>query len=125
MSALAIQRLLALVFLTLGSWALLFPRMVESVVFVPVHQIDTMVSALLIGCFGAQACLCGIVVGLSQFRRITFIFFGVAGSIPFIVLNYYFLFVEPIFTNWLVLDFAGNLAIAGLCILGYRSQRSF
>jgi len=64
MTALGIQRILAAVFLGLGGWALLFPAYVERLGFAEDHYMGTAASAVLIGCFGAQAC----VVSLSRFH---------------------------------------------------------
>ncbi len=124
MTALGIQRILASVFLGLGGWALLFPATVERLGFTADHYIGTDASAVLKGCFGAQACLCGTVIALSQFRPVTFLVFGVVGSVPFFVFNYYFLFVENMFSNWMTLDFVGNIVIFFLCIVGYRKAKS-
>ncbi|WP_224815773.1 hypothetical protein [Hasllibacter sp. MH4015] len=119
MSALFIQRLLASVFLGLGGWVLIFPHVVERLVLAPDHYIGTPASSVILGCFGAQAVLGGIVMWLSRFRPITFLVFGIAGSVPFFIFNYYFVFVVEMFTNWMILDFFGNVAIFALCMLGY------
>lgn len=74
--------------------------------------------------FGAQACLCGIVIALSRFRPITFLVFGLVGSIPFFAFNYYFVFVTEMFSRWMILDFFGNIAILSLCLLGYRKLKA-
>lgn len=124
MTALGIQRILAAVFLGLGGWALLFPTFVERLGFTDDHFMGTEASAVLIGCFGAQACLCGIVIGLSRFRSITFLVFGLAGSLPFFIFNFYFVFVVKMFSNWMLLDFVGNAAIFALCMIGYRKLKA-
>lgn len=124
MTSLRIQRILAAVFLGLGGWALLFPSVVERLGFASDHYMGTDASALLIACFGAQACLCGTVIALSRFRPITFLVFGFVGSIPFFIFNFYFVFVVEMFSNWMLLDFFGNAAILALCLIGYRMRKA-
>lgn len=112
--------MLASVFLGLGAWARFLPEMVERLVFVPAHRMDTPASHLLIACFGAHAVLAGIVIAISQFQAHTFFVFGLVGSAPFFVFNYCFVFVVEMFTAWMLLDFIGNLGTLTLCLLGYR-----
>ena len=119
MSSLTIQRILAAIFFGLGGWALLFPTFVERVGFTDAHFMGTQASAVVIGCFGAQAVLCGSVIALSRFRPITFLVFGLAGSIPFFVFNFYFVFIVEMFSKWMVLDFFGNIGILTLCLFGF------
>lgn len=118
-----IQRLLAAPFLVLGGWCLLAPGQVERLSLRPGFIADTPASHLLLGCFGAQAVLCGLLVLLSRFTRRTFLVFGLAASIPFFGFNAWFYFVEPMFTPLMLLDVAGNLAILGLCLAGAARLR--
>ena len=104
-----IQRVLASIFILLGGWCLLFPLTVESLVFNPEFYMGTSTSQILMGCFGAQAVLGGIVIATSKFEARTFLIFGLFGSIPFFAFNYYFYFIEAIFTDWMLLDFVGTL----------------
>ena len=78
----------------------------------------------LIGCFGAQAVLCGTIIATAEFKPQTFLIFGLIGSVPFFVFNAYFYFVVPIFTDWMLLDFAGNLGILACGLLGYRLSKA-
>jgi hypothetical protein len=119
MSTLIIQRLIATPFLLLGGWALLFPGVVERMTLTPAFQHNTPTSALLIGCFGAQAVLSGLFVAFSRFTRTTFLVYAIA-LIPFFWFNYWFVFVVPMFNGWLALDFVSNLVMLALCILGWR-----
>jgi len=119
-----IRLFLAFIFLGLGGWALLFPDMVERLVLTPEHFIGTPASNVLLGCFGAQAVLTGTVIALSRFNSRTFLIFGLIGSVPFFVFNYYFVFVAKMFTNWMMLDFVGNVAILVLCFAGYRMLKA-
>ena len=123
MSPLTIQRSLALVFLGLGGWALFFPSQVLSLGIRPELYSGDRVTVIIMGCFGAQAVLGGTVMLLSRFTPTTFLVFGALGSVPFFLFNYYFVFVEPIFTRWMLLDFVGNIAILGLCVAGYIGMK--
>lgn len=124
MTLVGIQRILAAVFFGLGGWVLLFPTIVERLGFTSDHYIGTAASAVLLGAFGAQACLCGTVIALSRFRPITFLVFGLVGSLPFFIFNFYFVFVVNMFSNWMLLDFVGNIAILTLCMIGYRKLKA-
>ncbi|MDO9429958.1 MAG: hypothetical protein V4820_08200 [Pseudomonadota bacterium] len=119
MSTILIQRLIAVPFLVLGGWALLFPGMVERLTIAPDYQHNTATSALLIGCFGAQAVLSGLFAAFSRFTRTTFLVYAVA-LLPFFWFNYWFVFVVPMFNAWLALDFVSNVAMLILCLLGWR-----
>ncbi|MGJ8663358.1 MAG: hypothetical protein ACSHWU_06895, partial [Marinicella sp.] len=99
------------------------PWTVESLVFNPDFYVGNISSAILMGCFGAQAVLTGTVILASKFRPSTFLIFGVLGSIPFFVFNYYFYYINPVFSSWMVLDFLGNIIILVLCLLGYRLSK--
>jgi hypothetical protein len=116
---LGIQRLIALPFLGLGGWCLIWPGTVERLVLLPGYQIDTLASQILMGCFGAQAVLSGLFAAFSIFTRTTFMVYGIA-LLPFFGFNYYFLYVEPVFTAWMFMDFGANLVMLGLCAWGWR-----
>lgn len=118
-----IQYVLSAVFIGLGGWCLLFPGTVERIVLKPEFQHLSPTSALLFGCFGAQAVLAGTVIALSEFKARTFLIFGLVGSVPFFVFNWYFYFQARMFTDWMLLDFLGNIAILLCGIFGYRLSR--
>jgi hypothetical protein len=120
MRSTTLQRLLASIFLVLGTWCMLLPRMVEQITIRPEYQVLTPTSSVFIACFGAQAVLCGAVIWFAKFTPKTFLAFGLLGSIPFFVFNWYFYFIQPIFTKWMLLDFAGNVAILVCGLVGYR-----
>ena len=120
MTPILAQRLIAVPFLLLGSWCLLLPSMVERLTLNPEYVSGNPVTLLLIGCFGAQAVLSGLFAAFSRFTRTTFLIYGVA-LLPFFWFNYWFVFVEPILNRWMALDFASNLAMLALCIVGYRA----
>lgn len=113
------QRLLALPFLILGAWCLVAPHMVERLGISPEYQHLSSTSALLMGCFGAQAVLGGLFIAFSRWTKATFAIYAVA-LLPFFWFNYYFVFVVPVMTRWMALDLVSNLFMLGLCVWGYR-----
>lgn len=121
MSPLLAQRLIAVPFLVLGAWCLLFPQMVERLGFRPEYYQGTPTTALMMGCFGAQAVLAGLFAFFSRFTRTTFLVYGVA-LLPFFWFNYWFVFVVPMFSSWMALDFIANVAMLSLCVIGYRAS---
>ncbi len=114
-----IQRLLAVPFIVLGGWCLVTPHMVEALMFQPAYQHLSATSALLIGCFGAQALLCGLFIVLTKFTRWTYLGYGLALT-PFFFFNFYFVYVVPVLNQWMALDFVANIFMLGLCVAGYR-----
>ena len=119
MKSIHLLALLAAIFILLGGWALLFPAMVENLVLKPEYYAGTATSKLLMGCFGAQAVLTGVALSFARFRPIGFLVFGCIGSIPFFLFNYYFYFELGMFTEWMLVDFVGNIGILALCVMGY------
>ena len=114
------QRLLALPFLILGAWCLVAPHMVERLSINPLYQHLSTTSALLMGCFGAQAVLGGLFIAFSRWTRSTFAVYA-AALLPFFWFNYYFVFVVPVLNRWMMLDFASNLTMLALCFWGWRT----
>ena len=114
-----IQRLLAAPFLGLGAWCLFLPHQVEALGFRPEYQHLSVSSAIMIGCFGAQAMLCGLFISLSELTRRAFLAYGLSLFL-FFAFNYYFVFVLPVFSEWMALDFVANVFMLGLCVQGYR-----
>ena len=121
MTPLVAQRLIAVPFLVLGAWCLLLPQMVERLGFTPEYYHGTATSALMIGCFGAQAMLSGLFAWFSRFTRTTFLVYAIA-LLPFFWFNYWFVFVVPMFNRWMLLDFAANVAMLALCVIGIRNS---
>ena len=119
MSARRIQLMIAAVFLILGGWCMLAPKSVVTLTLLPSFQSEDEIVPLLIACFGAQAILAGLFAAFSVFTRRTFFVFG-ATIIGFLVFDYYFYFVEPVFNEFIVLDAVGNVIFLVLCVLGYR-----
>jgi hypothetical protein len=98
----------------------MFPGQVESLALNPDYVIGTQTSRVLFACFGAQAVLCGTVIVFSRFTARTFLVFGLIGSLPFFLFDFYYLFVVPIFSSWMILDVFGNLGILVLGLAGWR-----
>ena len=115
------QKLIAVPFLVLGTWCVLFPAMVERLGVRSEYYHGSATTALFIGCFGAQAVLSGLFAAFSRFTRTTFLVYGVA-LLPFFWFNYWFVFVVPIFNRWMALDFVANLAMLMLCAIGYAKS---
>lgn len=114
------QVILSCVFLLLGGWCLFSPESVEILTIREPYRELSVLSSITIACFGAQAVLASILVITCTFTRRTYIFFGFFGSVPFFFFNYYFLYINPIFTNFMFIDFFGNLGILLTCIYGAR-----
>jgi hypothetical protein len=114
------QWLLAVPFLVLGGWCLLFPGMVEVLSLTPEHRIETPASRVLLGCFGAQALISGLFAAFSRFTRLTFLVYGIA-LLPFFWFNYHFTMIVPIFTPVMLIDLVSNLIMLGLCVFGWRA----
>ena len=121
MSPIVAQRLIAAPFLLLGAWCLIFPHMVERLTFRPEFIQGTLASAVMMGCFGAQAMLSGLFAAFSRFTRTTFLTYGLA-LLPFFWFNYWFVFVVPLFNGWMMLEFAANVVMLALCVIGYRGS---
>ena len=77
----------------------------------------------MIGCFGAQAMLCGLFISLSRLTRRAFLAYGLSLFL-FFAFNYYFVFAEPVFSKWMALDFIANVFMLGLCVMGYRLSKN-
>ncbi|WP_395632053.1 hypothetical protein [Aquidulcibacter sp.] len=114
-----IQRLISLPYLILGGWCLLAPHMVEGLMINPPFQHLSTTSALLIGCFGAQAVLGGLFIWFSRFTAQTFLVYAFA-LVPFFVFNYWFVFEVPIFNRWMALDLGSNAFMLALTLWGWR-----
>lgn len=121
MTPLLAQRLIAVPFLVLGAWCLVLPGQVERLGFRPEYLHASTTTAVLMGCFGAQAILSGLFAAFSRFTRTTFLVYGIA-LLPFFWFNYWFVFVVPVFNQLMLIDFAANVAMLALCVIGYRAS---
>lgn len=122
MNSLQIQRLIALPYFVLGGWCLLAPGMVERLTVAPQYQHNSATSALLIGCFGAQAILGGLFIWFSQWQQKTFLIYAIA-LLPFFWFNYWFVFEVPIFNRWMALDFVSNATMLALSLWGWKRMK--
>jgi hypothetical protein len=122
MTPLVLQRLIAIPYLVLGGWCLIAPHMVETLMFTPAFQHLSATSALMIGCFGAQAVLGGLFIWFSQWTAKTFLVYAIA-LLPFFWFNYWFVYQVPILNRWMALDFVSNAVMLGLSLWGWRAMR--
>jgi len=94
--------------------------MVVRIAFRPELATVTEQARFLMGCFGAQAVLCGTILATARFTPMTFLVFGLVGSVPFFVFNVWFWLIEPVLNSWMLLDLAGNVGILVTGIWGWR-----
>jgi hypothetical protein len=122
MSARTAQFLIAAVFLALGSWALFAPAsVIERAVSEP-YQDAAFLSRFTMACFGAQAVLFGLMALVTRWSARSFLVFAVL-LLPFFGFNYWFHYEVPVLTSIGMLDFAGNVAMLVLAILGWRAAK--
>ena len=119
MSVRSIQWAIAFVFFILGGWALLAPQSVIDLTFVPAYRVGTPILPFTVACFGAQALIAGLFAAFSRFTRATFLAYGIA-LLPFFAFDWWFTFVDPVFTSLGLLDAVGNVVMLGLCVVGWR-----
>jgi len=119
LSARQSQLLIAAVFLTLGAFCLLVPKLALELSIRSEWLRRTDMEALLMACFGAQACLAGLFAATARFTRMTFLVYGLA-LLPFFWFDWYFYFTKPILTEFGLLDAVGNAFMLFLCVTGYR-----
>jgi hypothetical protein len=114
-----IQWAIAAVFFVLGGWALVAPQSVIDLALLPEYRTGTPILPFAIACFGAQAMISGLFAAFSRFTRATFLAYGIA-LLPFFVFNWWFTFVDPVFTWVGLADAAGNAIMLALCAIGWR-----
>ena len=119
MTSRTIQTLIAIVFLLLGGWALFFPQSVVDLTITPEYREDSFLVRFAMACFGAQACLFGLMALFVRFTSRGFLVLGIA-LIPFFFFDYYFHQVVPVLNGLGMLDLVGNMLMFMLCILGWR-----
>lgn len=121
-AAVAVQRIqwgIAAVFFILGGWALLAPQSVIDLTLLPQYRTGTAILPFVVACFGAQAMISGLFAAFSRFTRATFLAYGIA-LLPFFAFNWWFTFVDPVFTRIGLLDAVGNIIMLALCVVGWR-----
>ena len=119
MSARQVQWAIAAVFFVLGGWALLAPASVVALALLPQYRAGTPILPFTIACFGAQAMIAGLFAAFSKFTRTTFLVYGIA-LLPFFGFDFWFTFVDPVFTKLGLLDAVGNVVMLAMCVLGWR-----
>jgi hypothetical protein len=119
MNVRTIQSGIASVFFILGGWALFAPQSVIDLTFLPEYRSGAPILRFAVACFGAQAMISGLFAAFSRFTRTTFLAYGIA-LLPFFAFNWWFTFVDPVFTMVGLLDAAGNVVMLFLCVIGWR-----
>lgn len=120
MSARTAQFLIAAVFLALGGWCLFAPGSVIDLAITAAYRDNAYLTRFTMACFGAQAVLFGLMALVTQWRARSFAVFAVL-LLPFFGFNYWFHFEVPVLTSIGMLDFAGNVTMLVLAILGWRA----
>ena len=119
MTALRIQRAIAAVFVVLGGWALLMPQQVIDLTIRQGIAQGGRLETFAVACFGAQALISGLFAASARFTRTTILAYGIA-LLPFFAFNYWFYFIDPIFTAVGLLDLLGNAVMLVLCVWGWK-----
>lgn len=117
------QYTIAMVFLGLGGWALIFSGSLIELAITESYRESTFLTRFIMACFGAQAVLFGIMALIVQWSARGFAAFAVL-LLPFFWFNYHFHYVEPVLTSIGMLDFAGNLIMFIACFVGWRAART-
>ncbi|MFL0357053.1 hypothetical protein ACI5KX_11325 [Erythrobacter sp. GH1-10] len=122
MSARTAQFGIAAVFLILGGWALLAPGNVIDLAFTPDYSENTFVTRFMVACFGAQAVLFGTMALVVRWSATGFLVFAVL-LLPFFWFNWHFHYEVPVLSSIGMLDFAGNVTMLVLALIGLRAAR--
>jgi hypothetical protein len=123
MSARTAQFLIAAVFLILGGWALFAPASVIELAFTQPYRDTSFINRFTIACFGSQAVLFGVMALVTRWSARSFAVFAVL-LLPFFGFNYWFHYEVPVLTSIGMLDFAGNVTMLVLAIIGWRAARA-
>ncbi len=122
MTAKMAQYGIAVVFLLLGGWALFAPASVIELAVTPEYRDSTYLTRFSMACFGSQAVLFGTMALVLKWPSRAFLVFA-AALLPFFWFNYHFHYVEPVLTSIGMLDFAGNVTMLVLALLGWRAAK--
>ncbi|WP_296718381.1 hypothetical protein [Erythrobacter sp.] len=114
---------IAAVFLVLGGWALFAPSSVIELGVTEAYRDSTFLTRFALACFGAQAVLFGLMALVVRWSPRAFLVFAVL-LLPFFGFNWYFHYEVPVLTSVGMLDFAGNVTMLALAIIGWRAARS-
>ena len=123
MSARTAQFLIAAVFLILGGWALFAPASVIELAFTQPYRDTSFINRFIIACFGSQAVLFGVMALVTRWSVRSFAVFAVL-LLPFFGFNYWFHYEVPVLTSIGMLDFAGNVTMLVLAIIGWRAAKA-
>ena len=123
MSARLCQIMIAAVFIGYGGWALFAPASVIDLAITKAYRDDTFLARFTMACFGAQAVLFGLMALAVRWSARAFLVFAVL-LLPFFGFNYWFHYRVPVLTSIGMLDFAGNITMLVLAILGWRAART-
>ncbi len=123
MSARTAQFLIAAVFLLLGGWALFAPALAIELAIAEPYRDDSFFARFAVACFGAQAVLFGFMALFTRWSARSFAVFGVL-LLPFFGFNYWFHYEVPVLTSIGMLDFAGNVTMLALAIMGWRAAKA-
>ena len=122
MSARTAQFLIAAVILILGGWCLFAPLSVIDLAFTQAYRDSSFINRFTIACFGAQAVLFGLMALVTRWTARSFAVFTVL-LLPFFGFNYWFHYEVPVLTSIGMLDFAGNVTMLVLAVIGWRAAR--
>ena len=122
MTALTAQRLIASVFLILGGWALFAPQSVIELAITPEYRDTGFLTRFAMACFGAQACIFGIMSLVVRYTSTGFLVFA-GVLLPFFVFDWYFHSFVPVLNSIGMVDLLGNLVMFGLAIFGWRQAK--
>lgn len=123
MSARTAQFLIAAVFLALGGWALFAPASAIDLAIAAPYRDDSYFARFAVACFGAQAVLFGLMALVTRWSARSFAIFAVL-LLPFFGFNYWFHYEVPVLTSIGMLDFAGNVTMLVLAIMGWRAAKA-
>jgi len=123
MSARTAQSLIAAVFLVLGGWSLFAPASVIELAITEPYRDSAYIARFTMACFGAQAVLFGLMALVTRWDARSFAIFAVL-LLPFFGFNYWFHYEVPVLTSIGMLDFAGNVTMLVLAVLGWRAARA-
>lgn len=105
-------------YLALGLATMLAPNLMIAIALTDPAQANA-VTRLIFQCFGLQASLCGLVILLARFGRLTYAVFG-AAMLPILVFDYWFSAIDPVLTfNGAAIDAVFNLIFIALCAVGF------
>lgn len=123
LSARTAQSLIAAVFLILGGWCLFAPASVIDLAFTEPYRDTGFINRFTIACFGSQAVLFGLMALVNRWNARSFAVFALL-LLPFFGFNYWFHYKVPVLTSIGMLDFAGNVTMLVLAVLGWRAAKA-